>query len=62
MQRRCAMPTPAIGRSTGFDPDGYRLAGTQEAKPAPEELDELLSGAATAGLRSVDRFMRELSG
>ena len=45
-----------------LDPDGYRLAGTQEAKPAPEELDELLSGAATAGLRSVDRFMRELSG
>ena len=41
---------------------GYRLAGTQEGKPAPEELDELLSGSAAAGLRSVDRFMRELSG
>ena len=45
-----------------LDPDGYRLAGSQESKPAPEELDELLSGAAAAGLRSVDRFMRELSG
>ena len=45
-----------------LDPDGYRLAGSQESKPAPEELDEMLSGAAAAGLRSVDRFMRELSG
>ena len=45
-----------------LDPDGYRLAGSQESKPAPEELDELLSGAGAAGLRSVDRFMRELSG
>ena len=45
-----------------LDPDGYRLAGSQESKPAPEELDELLSGSAAAGLRSVDRFMRELSG
>ena len=45
-----------------LDPDGYRLAGSQESKPAPEELDELLSGVAAAGLRSVDRFMRELSG
>jgi len=44
-----------------LDPDGYRFVGAQETRPAPEELDELLSGAAAAGLRSVDRFMRELS-
>ena len=45
-----------------LDPDGYRLAEAKGSKPAPEELDEMLSGAAAAGLRSVDRFMRELSG
>lgn len=44
-----------------LDPDGYRLAGSSEQRPAPEELDELLSGGAAAGLRSVDRFMRELN-
>ena len=52
---------PGDWRIYRLDPDGYRLVGTQEQRPAPEELDELLSGAAAAGLRSVDRFMRELS-
>ena len=45
-----------------LDPDGYRLAGRFEQRPAPEELDEALVSGSQAGLRAVDRFMRELNG
>ena len=45
-----------------LDPDGYRLAARFEKRPAPEELDEALVSGSQAGLRAVDRFVRELNG
>ncbi len=44
-----------------LDPDGYRAVGSFEKRPAPEELDEALTDGFGQGLRSVDRFMKDLS-
>ena len=45
-----------------LDPDGYRPAAQFDQRPAPEELDEALLDGAKAGLKAVDRFVRELNG
>jgi hypothetical protein len=44
-----------------LDPDGYRAVGSFEKRPAPEELDEALTDGLGQGLRSMDRFMKDLS-